>query len=210
MRLKPAPSLIAAALFLAVTLPISAQTAPAAEQGGIPIVVGAGLSYFNLDWGSDSGVARTMDGPAAWVDWNLNRLPGLLSGFGIEADGRALMYDEPSSLQYYGRMRQYTFQGGAIYTWRHFKKFDPYVKALAGIGSIDFPASPPFPNYTHDTFTINSFAGGGEYDLYRPIWIRADWEYQFWHHTFGPNDLNPHGVTVGLAYNFGQMRFHRF
>lgn len=31
---------------------------------------------------------------------------------------------------------------------------------------------------------------------------RGDNEYQFWHHTFGPNDLNPNGVSFGVLNYF--------
>ena len=51
MRLKLTPKLILAALFVAAVFPVYSQVSPAARQGGVPIVVGAGFSDFSLDWG---------------------------------------------------------------------------------------------------------------------------------------------------------------
>jgi hypothetical protein len=44
MRLKPTFKLIFAALLVAAVLPVHSQVSPAAIQGGVPIVVGAGFS----------------------------------------------------------------------------------------------------------------------------------------------------------------------
>ena len=96
-------------------------------------------------------------------------------------------------------MRQDTGEGGAIYTWNRYRNFRPYAKYLVGIGSIDFATSGP---YSHDTFAVFSPGGGAEYRAWRHVWIRGDYEYQFWHHTFGPDDLNPNGITIGASYDF--------
>jgi hypothetical protein len=100
-------------------------------------------------------------------------------------------------------MRQDTGEGGAIYAWNHYRNFRPYGKFLAGIGSIDFP---PVGTYSHDTFLVTSFGGGAEYRIWRHVWVRGDYEYQAWHHTFGPHDLNPNGVTIGASYDFRPLR----
>lgn len=194
MRLQSFLSVGLAVLLAGPAHSLLAQTVAAAQQGSIPLVIGAGFSDFGLDYGG----GRRMVGPSAWVDWNFVRLPGLLSGFGIEAEGHDINYDRPSSLP---KMRQDVIEGGAIYTVRHYDKFHPYAKFLAGIGSIDFP-DPPNPLYTHDTRTVLSPGGGIEYDAYGHLWVRGDYEYQFWRHIFGPNDLNPNGFTIGVSYHF--------
>jgi hypothetical protein len=38
--------------------------------------------------------------------------------------------------------------------------------------------------------------------------VRGDYEYQYWRHIFGPHDLNPNGVTIGVSYDFGSFRRH--
>ena len=146
MRWHSFLSMTLAILFAGPAHSLFAQTAPAAKQGGLPLVVGAGFSDFNLDYGDQ----RRMVGPSAWIDWNFPRLPGLLSGLGIEAEGHAIDYDRPSNLT---KMRQDTGEGGAIYTLRRYRILHPYAKFLAGIGSIDFPSQNPL--YTHAT--IQSF-----------------------------------------------------
>lgn len=193
MRLKLIPELISAALFVAVILPVRAQVAPAAEQGGIPVVVGAGFS----DFGTDYGPAGTrMEGISAWVDFYPRGLPAVLHGLGVEAEGRDINFGRPSSLT---KMRQDTAVIGPIYAWNRYRNFRPYGKFLAGVGSIDFPGT---PGYTHDTFLVTTLGGGAEYRIWRNVWVRGDYEYQFWHHFFGDHSLNPEGVTIGASYDF--------
>ena len=192
MRLKLSPKLILATLFVAAVLPVYAEVAPTARQGSVPIVVGAGFSDFSVDWGP----GKRMEGISAWVDWYPNGLPGVMNGLGIEAAGHDINYGLPAGVS---RMRQDTGEGGAIYAWNRYRNFRPYAKYLLGIGSIDFAPSGP---YTHDTFTVFSPGGGVEYHTRQHIWIRGDYEYQFWHHTFGPHDLNPNGFTIGVSYDF--------
>jgi len=120
-----------------------------------------------------------MEGISAWVDWYPNRLPAVLHGLGIEAAGHDINYGLPAG---FSRMRQDTGEGGAIYAWNHFHNFRPYVKYLAGIGSIDFPST---STYTHDTFSVLSPGAGVEYRAWGHIWIRGDYEYQYWHTPLG-------------------------
>ena len=206
-------ALALAALLALGALPLVGQVVPAAEAGGLPIVAGAGVSGFNIDWGHDAfGRTRYMEGATLWIDWNLTRLPGpsLLRGLGVELEGRDINYGLPASLsntelQYTGtNMRQDTGLGGAIYTLRRYRKVHPYGKALAGLGSIDFPPLPASPpTYRHDNRTITAFGAGADIHAWRGLWMRADWEYQFWPGLFGsPHDLTPTGVTIGAVWDF--------
>ncbi len=206
-------ALALAALLAAAALPAFAQVVPSAEAGGLPLVAGAGVSGFNIDWGHDAfGVTRYMEGATLWIDWNLTRLPGpgFMRGLGIELEGRDIDYGLPASLSNAElhdtgtNMRQDTGLGGAIYTVRRFRKVRPYGKALVGLGSIDFPplaASPP--TYRHDDRTITAFGAGADIHAWRGLWMRADWEYQFWSGLFGRNhDLTPTGITIGAVWDF--------
>ncbi|HEY1901588.1 MAG TPA: outer membrane beta-barrel protein [Terracidiphilus sp.] len=206
-----------AALLVAAAIPALAQVAPSAEAGGLPIVAGAGVSRFNLDWGHDPfGRVRYMEGVTVWFDWNLTHLPGpsLLRGLGVELEGRDIDFGLPASLsnaELYDtgtNMRQDTGLGGAIYTWRHFARVRPYGKALAGLGSIDFPPLPASPpTYRHDNRTITAYGAGADIRAWRSVWVRADWEYQFWPGLFGsPHSLTPNGITVGAVYDFNGLR----
>lgn len=191
MRQKLIPKLVFAGLFAAAAFPVRAQVPPAATQGGIPIMVGAGLSDFSVDFGP----GRRMEGITAWVDFYPRSLPTKIQGLGIEAEGRDINFGRPSTLT---RMRQDTALGGAIYSWHHYEKLRPYAKFLTGIGSIDFPGT----TYTHDTFLVFAPGGGAEYRIWHSVWLRGDYEYQLWHHAFGSNDLNPQGFTIGASYDF--------
>jgi hypothetical protein len=196
------PKLTLAIFFVAATIPAFSQVAPAAEEGGLPLVVGVGISDFDLDW----GLGRRMIGITAWADWQLEHLPGPLRNLSIEAEGHDINFDRPSELN---PMRQDTGLGGLVYTSRHYRNLSPYVKMMGGIGSIDFPyLSPPPPpgvpffHYRHDTFAVVEPGGGLEYRFWRQFWVRGEYDYQFWHHTFGGTDLNPQGFTVGATYHF--------
>jgi len=196
------PKLTLAIFFVAATIPAFSQVTPAAEEGGLPLVVGVGISNFDLDWGA----GRRMFGITAWADWQLEHLPGPLRNLSVEAEGHDINIDRPSELD---PMRQDTAFGGLVYTSHHYRNIRPYVKAVGGIGSIDFPylSAPPPPgvpffHYRHDTFAVNAFGGGLEYRFWRQFWVRGEYEYQFWHQTFGDSDLTPQGFTVGATYHF--------
>ena len=192
MRLKLTPKLIPAVLLVASVVPINSQVVPTARQGSVPIVIGTGFSDFSIDWGP----GRRMEGISAWVDWYPNRLPRVLHGLGIEAAGHDINYGQPTGLS---AMRQDTGEGGPIYAWDHFRNFRPYAKYLMGIGSIDFL---PSGSYTHDTFGVFSPAAGVEFHTWGHVWIRGDYEYQFWRQAWGHHDLNPNGFTIGASYDF--------
>jgi hypothetical protein len=189
MRLKLIPELFATALFMAAISPACAQVGPSAVQGGLPIVVGAGFSNYAMDYGT----AR-MDGIAAWIDFYPRGLPRVISGLGIEAEGRDINFGRPSNIP---RLRQDTGLIGVIYPWNHYRNFRPYAKYLAGQGSYDFP---PLGNYTHDTFLVLAPGGGAEYRVWQDVWVRADYEYQFWH--LWAHDPTPQGLTFGVSYDF--------
>jgi hypothetical protein len=208
--------LFATAAISAATLTASAQVVPSAEAGGLPLVAGAGASLFNMDWGHDQfGQPRYMEGVTGWVDWNLTRLPGpaLLRGLSVEIELRDISFGVPNSLSNANvgdtgtNLRQDTGLGGVTYTWRHYRRVHPYGKALAGLGSIDFPPLPASPpTYRHDDRTITAFGGGADLGVGHNIWVRADWEYQFWPDLFGsPHALTPTGITIGAVYDFKGM-----
>ena len=67
MRSHCIPVLFLAALLTAVALPISAQSNPAAVEGGWPVIVGGGLSRFDMEFPNVS--SSNMEGPTLWVDW---------------------------------------------------------------------------------------------------------------------------------------------
>jgi opacity protein-like surface antigen len=193
MHLKSTLKLAFIALLVTTVMPVYSQVSPAATQGGVPIVIGGGYSNYSIDWGP----GQRMQGYSAWVDYYPNRLPAVLNGLGVEGEGHAIDFARRVP-----RMRQDTAVAGPIYSWNRYRNFRPYVKFLIGVGSIDFPPPPGYPYYSHDTFSVYAPAGGLEYHVWQHIWIRGDYEYQFWHHTFGNSDLTPTGFTIGASYDF--------
>jgi opacity protein-like surface antigen len=192
MRVK----LILAAFFLLASSPALSQVAPAATEGGLPLVVGAGFSGFYTDW------SGRIDGPIVWAEWNFYRAPWVLNGLGIEVEGRDLNYGRTGSDP---RLRLDTGEGGAIYTWRHHRNFHAYGKCLTGILSIDFSSNSP---YRHDTRTDYVVGGGVEYRAWHNVWVRGDYEYQFATNFFSHHALNPNGFTIGAAYDFKRTHAH--
>jgi Outer membrane protein beta-barrel domain len=188
------PKLTLAILFVTASIPAFSQVAPAATEGGLPLVVGVGISDYDLDW----GYGRRMVGISPYIDWNLDHLPGLLRNVSIEGEAHFIDFARPTSIQ--PRMQQDTVEGGLMYTWRHYRNLAPYVKAMGGVGTIHFPSDSIF--YTRDRFNVIAPGGGLEYHIWRQFWVRGDYEYQFWQHTFGPHDLTPQGFTIGASYHF--------
>ena len=198
MHLKLVPRLIPTLLFALAVVPVCSQVRPAATEGGlsgVPVVVGLGGADFSIDWGP----GKRMQGITAWVDVYPWGMPPKMYGLGIEAEGRDINFNRPTGLT---KMRHDTGLIGPIYSLTHFKNVRPYAKYLMGIGSIDFPANPLFPYYTHDTFLVLAPGAGADFRLYKHLWARGDYEYQFWHHTWGNHDLNPNGVSFGISYDF--------
>jgi opacity protein-like surface antigen len=200
MSLRLLPKLILAIPFLAAAFPAFSQVAPAATEGGLPLTVGVGISDYDLDWGYGS----RMVGISAYVDWDLFILPGPLKNLSIQAEGTDINYGRPARVP---GMRQDTGLGGVKYTFRHYHDLLPYVKYVGGIGSIDFP-DPGNEYYSHDTFAVWAPGGGIEYRVWRKLWVRGDYEYQYWQHAFGPRDLTPQGFTIGGSYHFRSHYAH--
>src|SRR6266568_7178971 len=187
---------ILAFLFVSAAIPARSQVTHAASEGKLPLTIGVGMSDYLLDWGP----GRTELGITAWADWRLRHLPWYLNGLGVQIEGHHIAYNEPSDLQPH-RMQQDSGLGGLTYQYRRWDRVHPYVKAMAGFGSIDFPS---VTTYSHDTRTIVAFGGGADVHVWRKFSVRGDYEYQFWRQIFGPHALNPNGVTVGLVYDFGR------
>jgi opacity protein-like surface antigen len=196
MYLKYLKTLLAA-LVVSASIPALSQTVREATAGGLPLSVGVGYSNYYTDW------SGRLQGPMLWADWNFYHAPSFLRGFGIEVEGRDLNYGRTSSQL---NLRQDTALGGAIYTWRHYRNFHPYGKYLAGIGSIDFRSSNP--TYNHDSRAVYAPGGGVEYRAWRNVWVRGDYEYQFWTDFFNHHALNPNGITIGASYDFRHIGGH--
>lgn len=193
MRLKCIPLMVLAALTAIAALPLFAQSNPAAEQGGWPVVIGGGMSVFNMDFppGSANGVE---EGGTIWADWT--RIPFVPRHLGLEAEYRDLSLNAPSSEP---GLSSKVFLGGPTYIW-NFSRLNVYGKGMVGYASLHFP--PFFGSYTHDTRTVEGAGGGAEYRVWDGVWARGDYEYQWWPSLVYGRRLHPRGFTFSMAYDF--------
>jgi Outer membrane protein beta-barrel domain len=87
---------------------------------------------------------------------------------------------------------------GPRYSW-HYKRFNPYAKALFGIGRFGFQQG-YFPAASSATFGQFALGGGLDVQATRHINVRAfDIEFQRWP-GFEPNGLSPIVYNFGVAY----------
>lgn len=183
--------MLLAVLLVSTPIPTFSQVVPDATEGKWPLTVGVGYSNYHTDWSGRLG------GPMFWADWNFYKAPLLLHGIGIEVEGRDLNYGLTGGDP---KLRMDTLSGGAIYTWRQYRRFHPLAKFLVGYGSIDFTSSDP--NYSHDTRAYYAPGGGLDYRVLGSVWVRGNYEYQFWPDFINHHTLNPNGLTIGVAYDF--------
>jgi opacity protein-like surface antigen len=171
------------ALFFPVML--TAQVAPAAHVGALPIGIGLGMSSYNLDYGP----GRRMEGPV------IRAQVGIYHGLGVDVSARAIFMFTPPELT---RMQQNTYLGGLFYDGLTFGRFRPFVRGAVGLGTIEFPSRNP--KYTRDSYTVYAPSGGVEYRLTPRVALRADYEYQLWKDFQSKNYLTPQGFTGGVTY----------
>lgn len=195
-------SLIAIFL-LTATAPLFSQTIESArENGPQQWTIGSGVSYFTPDYGPGR-----MAGETLWIDNSLNRIPSFLSGLSVDFEARDLSFarstNEPVT-------RVDTAAGGAMYKWNHFRGVTPYGKFTAGLGNVDYLSAGD--NRRHQDRTITGMGGGCDIRAFRAIWVRADYEYDYWPNFWytkaaSPGaPLNPQGLTIGGVYHFGADR----
>jgi opacity protein-like surface antigen len=190
---------LSALLFVGAVIPALSQVVPAAQEVRLPLRVGAGYSNYGSDWN------RRLGGPAVWIDFDVPKLPPSWSGFQLEVEGRDLNYNRTGTDS---TLRQYTFAGGVNYAWRYDPAFHPYVKFLAGIGNINFNIGDPY--YRKDSRTLYAPGGGVDVRAHGRLWIRGDYEYQFWTDFFNHHALTPHGFTIGVFYDFSKFALSQY
>ncbi|MGA9069020.1 MAG: outer membrane beta-barrel protein [Terracidiphilus sp.] len=203
MRLKLFVGLVLALLFASTAYSAQAQAVPAAlgPKDFSPVAIGVGFSGYNPDQGHGPLFGGTL-----WIDYIPDRVPPMLRGLGVEAEARDLSLDR-SATSWLNMKIDYA-GGGLIYSWPHFRSFRPYVKTFMGYGNVDDSFNPHPKNYGHASRTVASVGGGLDYQAFRYIWVRADYEYQTWPSIFNPpprvpsGRLNPQGFTIGAMYHF--------
>jgi hypothetical protein len=193
-----------AILILTAPLPLFSQVVPAATEGGLQQwTVGTGFSVFNPDLGSERLAGGTL-----WINDSLDRMPAFLRGISIAVEARDLSLGSSSHEPV---LRIDTAGGGAIYKWSHYRNIRPYAEVTVGLGNIDYMISDG--DRYHQSRTVTSMGGGFDIRAFRSVWVRADYEYEYWPNFWitkagSPNGgaLDPQGLTVGLIYQFGSDR----
>jgi hypothetical protein len=194
-----------AMLFLTASFCLFAQVPPSATEGKVPqLSIGAGLSDYNPDLGRDR-----MYGGTLWIDYYLNRVPSILHGIGLEFEARDISLNRLRSEPI---LREDTAGVGAIYSLRNFGKIRLYAKVVSGLGNTDYlgAAGKRF----NQSRTVTSMGGGFDSRVFRRIWVRADYEYQYFPDFFVGNNssmpsgapLDPQGITLGAMFQLGRDR----
>jgi len=204
MRLDQIFKVELAVALLIVVLPVFPQAIPAARgDAGLSLLVGAGASSYNVDWGHGE-----MEGGTLWFDLRRNHEPAFLGGIGIEGEYRDIRFGHSSTQP--ANFRLLTVGGGVVYCWEKFQNVHPCGKFLTSFGRIDW--NNPNPHFQYTT-RVTATGFGCEYRVFRSLWLRADYEYQFWPdiETSRPNSshvLNPEGVTIGVMYRLAHLGRH--
>ena len=162
-------------MLFGITRPACAQVVPAADAGGATLSAGATVSGFYLQYGE-----RKMLGATGFADYDTRR------HLGIEGEARWLVFHQTADVH------ATTYAIGPRY---HLNKgrFQPYAKALVGIGQFNFPY-----NYATGNYLVVAPGGGVDYRLNNRIRLRlADFEYQYWpQFTYGA--MTSVGVSTGI------------
>jgi hypothetical protein len=192
---------LSALLIVGASIPALSQVAPA--QGGregipFPFRIGAGYSNYATDW---QGGGR-LGGPAVWIDFDVPKMPEDWNGLQFEVEARDLNYTRHDVAD--PKLRQYTFAGGVNLAWRYDPAFHPYAKFLVGVGNENFGTSPT-PGYHKDSRTFYAPAVGIDVRLHKRLWVRGNYEYQFWPDFFGHHTQNPNGFTIGAFLDFSKF-----
>jgi len=170
-------------MWLSMARTAHGQVVYSGDQGGFSLTAGATGSGYEVQYGE-----QKLLGVAGVVDVDTRRR------FGVEAEGRWLMFHETNQLQ------ATTYLGGPRY---HFSsgKFQYYAKGLVGLGQFTFPY-----NYAQGNYLVIAPGGGVDYRWKRKISLRlADVEYQIWpqftYNGSSYESMNSYGVSVGVLYH---------
>lgn len=198
MRMK----FILAGLILAGSLSALSQVAPAATEGKYAQwSAGGGVASIYPDYGHGR-----IYGGALWVDYSLAKfLPPAFRGAGLELEGRDTSLDRPATTRI---TRLDTVALGGTYSLSEFHGVRLYAKLVSGLGNADYIVG--VNKRYNQSRTVTSFGGGVEYRAYKSVFVRLDYEYQYFPDFFldtpSHAPLDPQGFTLGALYHFSHKR----
>jgi len=162
---------------------LHAQALPSATGGSLSIQVGAGVSIASPDYGDPKVKGITGFGN---VD--------LPMGLGLDVEYHNVNIITPHDVG------ETSFMGGLRFGVAK-GHFYPYVKALAGVGTLSFQKG-YFASNSSTSYGAYGVGGGLEFRTRGHLMVRiVDLEYQDWH-SFPPNGLTPYILTFGAGYRF--------
>jgi hypothetical protein len=181
-------------VFLIFPILLHAQAVSPVTPKRANMYVGGYFSFGGSDYGQNPGFSNRihpdMYGPGAYADFDYRIWRGL--GVGVEGEARFLDFGTPGPGIY-----EQNFLGGPRLTYQLGRRWEPYVKFLAGGSRFHYP------NFiSNQVFTYTTIAGGGGLDIHlsRRFTVRpVDIEYQHW--TFPPTGLTPWVYSVGFSYH---------
>jgi hypothetical protein len=193
MRLTRSTVALLFILFAAGAVSVGAQVVPSATSGHISLTAGALASAFQPDYACCAVAATAPNrlyGVGAFVDVRFTRWVQ------VEAEGRWQRFNE------FQGINEDNYLIGPRLPIHHFRflKATPYVKALAGLGKMDFEADNAWGRYA-----ALAYGGGVDFRLTKRFIARGDFEYQQWLRWPDiPGVANtaffPYGASVGVGY----------
>ncbi len=175
-----------ALLFACVTVAAAAhaQALPSATSSGVSYQAGGGISFGQPDYADDVIKGVTVFGN---MDFH--------SGLGLVLEYHNLELVTPQDIG------EASIVGGIRYGRRYKGKFYPYIKATAGVGTLQFEQG-TYATTTSYNYKIYAVGGGVEYHTDGHLMLRlVDFEYQDWP-NFQPNGLDPYVITIGAGYRW--------
>ena len=167
------------ACVLSLTSWSHAQAVPTASRAGSLQIGGAG-TLISSDY-----APKYLKGISIYGDFDF------FHNFGIEGDIHFSLIT-PDDIS------ENSYLLGPRYSWHH-KRFNPYAKALFGVGRFGFQSG-SYPVPSTATYGEFAFGGGLDFQATRHINVRPfDIEFQKWP-GFAPNGLSPIVYNFGVAY----------
>jgi len=195
-------------LLVALTLGLisvsgAAQVVPASGTTHPPLSgsVGFGMDYMSGDWGAGK-INRW--GASAWATVTVwHDFSVIVEGHSAIIGGNKIAQGQTG----YPPFKYVNGGGGLVWTSDYFGRFQPLLKAEAGIGSLTHP--PNGSGHAHQSTLTYTLGGGVEYHTYGRLWTRVEYDYDFFTNFYSSqsgkfHSLNPRGFIFGETYRFGR------
>jgi hypothetical protein len=165
--------------YFAMALSASAQVVPSATGSRSSLSAGGLVLAVEPDYAGGvtaEASPNRLIGVGGFVDYRMSRWVQL------EAEGRWMHWN-----QYLG-INENTYALGMREPIHTYGSLTPYGKAMMGFGTGSFLAG---------RAALYAFGGGADYRLKKRLFLRADFDCQYWRVT---PTLHPYATSIGLSY----------